>query len=251
MKRFTILLLITVIVLGCFGCSNEMPGDKLVDADFITALTDKGIPEKFLENLETADLMVMHDELLDVELGEIKFTETITDEAKINMLIVPVKDGCTISRTTCDCIRVYGTYIWNNRGITFSREDEIELTYDGKYLSNGSDLKLTRSYKGKPDGSKMKCIYDESGFATLGQGYSRWYHPVKLGFGKHVQKGVFGLVLAPTYMYAKVHPLESAEKIEIDVSLEYKVHKRVKKANATQEDEPHKLILKTELYIPE
>jgi len=138
-----------------------------------------------------------------------------------------------------------------NEVITFSREDEMELTYDGTYLLNGSDLKLTRSYKGKSDGSKMKCIYDESGFAGLGQGYSRWYHPVKPGFGKHVQKGVFGLVLAPTYTDAKVHPLESAEKIEIDVSLEYRVHKRIKKANNTKEKEPHKLTLKTALYIPQ
>ena len=168
-----------------------------------------------------------------------------------NLIIVPVKEGCTISRTTTDCIRVYGTYVWNNRGITFSRDDEMELTFAGEYLLNGSDRKLTRSYKGKSDGSKMKCIYDESGFAGLGLEYLRWYHPVKLGIGKHVQKGVFGLVLAPTYTLAKVNPLESAEKVEVDISLEYIVHKRVKKVNNTQEEEPLKLTLKTELFIPE
>lgn len=251
MKRFAVLLLVAVMIMGYFGCSAEVSGDRLLARDFIAGLTEKGIPEEFLRNLESDDLMVMYDELMDADLGEIEFAETGADNLMFNLLIVPVKDGCTISRTTSDCIRVYGTYVWNNRGITFSRDDEMELTYDGEYLLNGSDRKLTRSYKGKSDGSKMKRIYDESGFAGLGLDYSRWYHPVKTGFGKHVQKGVFGLVLAPTDTYAKVHPLESAEKAEIDISLEYIVHKRVKKVNDKQENEPHKLTIKTELYIPD
>jgi len=115
------------------------------------------------------------------------------------------------------------------------------------------NFKLTSAYKGKADGSKMKCHYDEKGFARRGMGSAGWYHPIVFGADEHIQKGVFGVVIAPTYTKVRVIPTEGAEKIDTEIGLEYMVHERVKISfDKTEEQEKvYKLSAETELYIPQ
>ena len=253
MKRFTVFLLIAVMIMGCFGCSNIKDSDEpvIIRGDAVELLTDLGIPETFLCDIETADIAVMHDELKDAELGEIKFTELIDGDMHLSMLIVPIKDGSVLSRTVTDCIKIYGTYTWTNSGITLSREDEMKLTWGKEILALSDDGKFTRAYKGKADGSKMECIYDERGFASVGSKDARWFHPITFGAGKHLQKGAFRIVLIPTDTYTKVCPVEESKEKIVEIGLEYIVHRRGKSTGNANKEEIYMLSSETELYIPE
>lgn len=224
MKRITIYFLIATILIVLCGCgASQVSNDEsLTVAKQIEELIEMGIPESFILNLEEDDVYVMYKELKGMELGTVKFTETVEDNLQLNMLTVPVCDG--MERHAGDCFRIYGTYQWNNRGITLPSEDEMRVTWDKDILLLGDDSKLTRSYKGNADGTQMECYYDESGFADIGQGKAGWYHPVKAGAGKHVQKGTFGILLMPVHTYDRVIPVDRANKKEIKISLEYIVY---------------------------
>ena len=246
MKRTILCLLMAVLIAAGCGC-----GDKPVTSDnnnaaaiSITELAEMGIPEIFLADLEDEDLGVMHQELGSRELGEIQFKETVEGDLRLRMLIVPVCDG--LKWHEGDCIRVYGTYQWDNQGITLPREDEMRLSWDEELFLLGDSTILTRSYKAKADGTGVECHDDVSVFAHIGQGDAGWYHKMKSGAGSHLQKGVFGLVLMPVHTYNRVVPTEQAKKTETDINLEYTVHGLFGSSKDT-----YTLSEKTELYITE
>ena len=246
MKRITLCLLIATMMIICYGCGAEsgINNDDILATKQIVELIEMGIPEAFIADLEVDDIDVMYQELNGTELGEVKFNETSEGDLRLNMLIVPV----SVEGGVRDCIRIYSTYQWSNSGITIPRSNEMKVSWDEEYFLLGDDRKLTRSYKVKADESKMKCTYDESRFAKIRFGAAHWYHPIKFGVGKHLQKGVSGMVLIPVDGHCKVLATDQAEKIETEISLEYIVHGLVK-ANA--EKETYKASDKTELYKTE
>lgn len=246
MKRITIYLLIAAIItISCSCGANQVSnGDSLTATKQIEDLIEMGIPESFILNLEEDDVDIMYQELEGMELGKVEFSETVEDNLQLNMLTVPVCDG--LEKHAGDCFRIYGTYQWNNRGITLPSEDEMRMTWDEDILLLGDNSKLTRAYKGHADGTHMECYYDDSGFADLGQGKAGWYHPVKTGVGKHIQKGTFGILLMPVHTYDRVIPVDGANKTEIVISLEYTVHGLL-----GSQQKSCKISAETELYITE
>ena len=246
MKRITLWLLIAALIITCCGCRAEpvIPNGSNAAAKQIVELIEMGIPEAFIANLENEDLGVMYQDLNGMELGEIKFVDTVEGDLHLRMLIVPVGDGW--NKGPGDCIRIYGTYQWNNSVITLPKEDYMKLTWDKELLLLGEDSKQTRSYKAKADGSKMECYYDENGFAHIGQGDAGWYHEIKFGIGKHLQKGAFGIILIPVHTYDRVIQTNQAEKTQTEISLEYTVDRPL-----SSKSETYKVSDKTTLYLTE
>ena len=246
MKQFTVILLILILITS--GCSRtaELEVPDINRADAISALTGQGIPESFLQNLEQADLTHMYEDLNGMELGTVQLKTATPENLELSILTVPVSGGFKTGSTVYDCIRVYGTYMWNNSGLTLPREDEIKLNWNEDHLLAADDNKVTRSYKGSAEGSKMKCHYDEPGFAHIGQDEAGWFHPIKAGAGKHMQKGFFSLILLPTDTSAQMLPVNSIEMTESEIELEYIVHRF-----GIQAEDIHSVSAAAELYIPE
>ena len=251
MKRFTAILLIFIWI-SCGCSSTEEPEVPDINREDITAaLTEKGVPESFLQNLELTDLTVMYEDMNGMELGTVKLAETAPENLQLSILAVPVSCAWKKDNTVYDCIRVYGTYTWNNSGLTMPREDEIKLSWNEDHLlladhSSKAPNKVTRSYKGNAEGNKMKCHYDEPSFAHIGQGDAGWFHPIKADAGKHMQKGFFSLILLPTYTPTQVLPVDSIEMTESEIELEYIVH-----YFGIQAEETYSISAEAELYIPE